>query len=65
MNANLPPPWCRTRDAAELERERAHLAAMQKREREAIAAGFQVRPKVPETNTGANRVTDREDAAHG
>ena len=44
----LPPPWLRTRDAAELERERAHLAAMEKREREAIAAGFQCRPKVPE-----------------
>jgi hypothetical protein len=28
----------RTRDAAERERERAHLAAMEKREREAIAA---------------------------
>lgn len=54
----LPPPWCRVRDAAELERERAHLAAMQKREREAIAAGFQVRPKV-------ERPADREDAAHG
>lgn len=53
----LPPPWCRPRDAAELERERAHLAAMQKREREAIAAGFQVRPKVeraPTRETVAN-----------
>ena len=44
--SNLPPPWCRTRDAAELERERRHLEAMRRREREAIAAGFQVRPKV-------------------
>ena len=52
----LPPPWCRTRDAAEMERERAHLEAMQKREREAIAAGFQVRPKV-------ERTPDRETVA--
>lgn len=55
----LPPPWCRVRDAAELERERAHLAAMEKREREAIAAGFQVRPRVPEKSA------DREDVANG
>ena len=53
----LPPPWCRTRDAAELERERQHLAAMQKREREAIAAGFQVRPKVPEKSADRETVT--------
>lgn len=38
----LPPPWCRPRDAAELERERAHLEAMRKREREAIAAALEV-----------------------
>jgi hypothetical protein len=41
----LPAPWLRTRDAAERERERAHLAAMEKREREAIAFGMQCRPK--------------------
>ena len=51
----LPPPWCRTRDAAELERERQHLEAMRRREREAIAAGFQCRPRVPER--GADSAT--------
>lgn len=41
----LPPPWCRERDAAERERERQHLERMQQFEREAIALGFNVRPK--------------------
>jgi hypothetical protein len=39
------PPWLRRRDAAELERERAHLAALQWLERLADAVGMKRRPK--------------------
>ena len=43
----LPAPWLRTRDAAERERERAHLAAMQAHERRMIQAGYEIRLKKP------------------
>lgn len=45
----LPPPWLRVRDAAERERERKHLALMQRREREALRAGINCRPRPAET----------------
>lgn len=51
------PWWLRPRTPEVLAEERAHLEAMRRREREAIAAGFQVRPKVPEKSA------DREDSA--
>jgi hypothetical protein len=44
--SRLPPMWLRDRTPEERARERAHLAAMEKREREAIAQGMQCRPKV-------------------
>lgn len=59
----LPPPWLRERDAAELERERQHLERMEKREREAIAAGMQCRPKVVERK--ADSAEPREGSARG
>jgi hypothetical protein len=43
----LPAPWLRTRDAAERERERAHLAAMQAHERRMQAIGYVIRLKAP------------------
>ncbi len=42
--ARLPPSWFRERDADELAREAAQLARMQQLERDAIAAGYNVRP---------------------
>lgn len=42
--ARLPLPWFRERDAAELAREAAQLDRMQQLERDAIAAGYNVRP---------------------
>lgn len=41
--ARLPPSWFRERDADELAREAAQLARMQQLERDAIAAGYNVR----------------------
>ena len=40
----LIPCWLRERTPEERARERAHLAAMERREREAIAFGFKCRP---------------------
>lgn len=44
MNQLKIPPWLRKRDAAELERERKHLATLRWFERMAIAAGIKIRP---------------------
>jgi hypothetical protein len=43
----LPPPWLRLRDKAEVERERAHLAALRWLEKLAVACGMKIRPKEP------------------
>jgi hypothetical protein len=37
------PPWLRVRDKAELERERAHLAALKWMEKLAQAVGYKIR----------------------
>lgn len=42
---SLPPPWLRLRDKAEVERERAHLAALQWLERLADKCGMKRRLK--------------------
>lgn len=45
MNQLRIPPWLRTRDAAELERERQHLEALRWMERLAMLFKRNVRPK--------------------
>jgi hypothetical protein len=40
------PSWLRVRDKAEIERERAHLAALRWLEKLAIKCGLKIRPKV-------------------
>lgn len=41
--ARLPPPWFRERDAAELQREAAHVARMVQLEAAALAVGYKIR----------------------
>jgi hypothetical protein len=38
------PPWLRTRDDAELERERQHLERLRWYEKLAMAVGWRIRP---------------------
>lgn len=45
MNQLRIPPWLRTRDEAELERERQHLERLRWYEKRAIAVGWKIRPK--------------------